>query len=1248
MEKIVQLQDLQPGSSYLVRARAINRYGVVSEWSETFKLNVTTDDSPPSTPSAPTVQIAGPQKIIVSHDNTKNGGGDLEYDVVSYKVYQNTTSSNTGGTLIHTMSATRPGSGLSSFATINVDVKDTDPSATRYFYVTAVDAAGNESLPSPVATGVSITFFESAYISTLTADKIRTGTLQANQQISVGTVSPIIIKSNDTSPRGQIYIGTGQFANVNTAFYVDSLGKFSLKDALTWDGETLTIDGYFKVGDSETTISGNQVRTGHLVSNNYKRIDPALDTGANDLNGTPNDGDPDVQPTGTPLYTYDGTWIDLDDGTIFSKNFYIDNQGSAVFRGNIFGSRGIFNGELPVSEIPGLENPDGARVPTIIVESTSTDDGFLVFFKDVGTDSGVEFYNKQNDGSSWRRGSLSHFGGDIGGFLRLGAFPSRSGDTPGRIRIFAESTTDGKQGEIYLDARRTYAQKIFLTQPSTIGDWVNDPVTNFWKDPDGVSNAQDYFKVGSELGSAIRVRKDAQGVDKVIIKDYEIEGEAVFAPAAKHSFGGILIGRDIDGSKDGIKLDTNNYWYRSNSNPASQPDFKIGNGTKELEFNTTSGLLKISGGDIALTGGGSFKTSDSNTRVEMNSNGISGYVGGTRTFWIDAATGDSSFEGTTNPTGGEIKGLLVIKNVSNELTFKIGKNVESTRDGILLNSNNYWTISQTGLTANFKVGGSSKYLEWTGSELNISTDTVLIGGINAATTTYADSAASSAAAAISIVQKWNNGEVTGITLDSLGAIRSAGKTYNSATQGWILEYNGGTPRFEIGSTSSTYMRWTGSALEIKGEVIGGSVIDPGVTIPGGSFASSPLYGSGMGFNGNRLFLTDGYAGGIIAFSDGSSTAYGSIGPSNGTKFSGLEGGSGIIIGTPGYPSIEIGKDPSNANKILLYTAANVGLELRPANFILRGGSSSRIRGIPSTSSVPSGKKVLYGDEDQNLEWGPASGGSAGSVPTGTITMYGGANAPSGWLFCNGSSYNTSTFNELFNVIGYSYGGGGSSFNVPDFTQRFPRGGNDTNTSRGNTGGQASFTLSEENIPRHSHNVGTLELTGNSGGSGALSHSGTMDEKGGHTHGSLTATNSTQNSHKHGPGDLSTNNAGAHTDTNTTYTFGTNSNTTTGGGANRLTNSTTVNSNVSISSHSHTVNSGETGLAGNHSHDISFDWTNASAGSHRHTITIDDHASHTHGVGTLAISGSTGNWGTLSPTSINNQPPYVVVNFIIKT
>lgn len=739
MEKVIQLQDLQPGTSYLIRARAINKFGVVSEWSQTFTLNVINDDLKPSIPAAPTIQIAGPQKIVVSHDNTKDGGGDLEYDIAAYKVFENAVDNNTTGTLIHTMSATRPGSGLDSFATVNVDVKDSDPSATRYYYVTAVDVAGNESDPSPTATGVNITFFESAYISDLTADKIKTGTLQANESISVGTLSPIIIKSNAASPRGQIYIGAGNYAQSDTAFYVDSTGKFSLKDALTWDGTTLSINGYLQVGEAletgdaaddvnnnPTTIVGDKIRTGNLISNNY-----LSDTGST------------TQQSST--FTQSGTWIDLDDGSIYSKNFYIDTQGSAIFKGNIFGSRGIFNGELPVSQIPGLENPEGARVPTVIVESTNTDDGYLVFFKNVGTDSGMEFYVKQGNGTNWRRGSLAHLDDVSGGFLRLGAFPSSTGITPGRIRIFAENTPDGKQGEIYLDAKRTYAQKLFLTEPSTTGDWTIDPVTNFWKDPDGVSNGSNYFKVGSTIGSAITVKKDSAGLDKVIIKNYEIEGAAVVIDDSRIDIGGIKIGRNINSTtKDGIVVDSNNYWYDPNSISNNSPTFKVSGGSQSITVNKNQNIVfsgtisnSISTGPIQTPTGFLFGKDiiGSKDGLYFNQNN----------FWIlpnnQVATGEVFFQiaggasqgtyiqikkGTTETTGDVyIKGYYAGGQITEPITtpptddeepgsMSLGADVDGDKDGLKLSDNNYWYVpeSVTDGTAIFRVGGSTNFLSY--------------------------------------------------------------------------------------------------------------------------------------------------------------------------------------------------------------------------------------------------------------------------------------------------------------------------------------------------------------------------------------------------------------------------------------------------------------------------------------------------------------------------------------------------------
>tara|TARA_R110000823_G_scaffold111398_1_gene232316 strand:- start:219 stop:713 length:495 start_codon:yes stop_codon:yes gene_type:complete len=44
-----------------------------------------------------------------------------------------------------------------------------------------------------------------------------------------------------------------------------------------------------------------------------------------------------------------------------------------------------------------------------------------------------------------------------------------------------------------------------------------------------------------------------------------------------------------------------------------------------------------------------------------------------------------------------------------------------------------------------------------------------------------------------------------------------------------------------------------------------------------------------------------------------------------------------------------------------------------------------------------------------------------------------------WLLCDGASKSTSTFSVLFGIIGTTYGGSGSNFNVPDFTTWSPIG-----------------------------------------------------------------------------------------------------------------------------------------------------------------------------------------------------------------
>ena len=66
------------------------------------------------------------------------------------------------------------------------------------------------------------------------------------------------------------------------------------------------------------------------------------------------------------------------------------------------------------------------------------------------------------------------------------------------------------------------------------------------------------------------------------------------------------------------------------------------------------------------------------------------------------------------------------------------------------------------------------------------------------------------------------------------------------------------------------------------------------------------------------------------------------------------------------------------------------------------------------------------------------------VPTGAIMAFAMNTAPAGWLAANGELLSTTEYASLFSVIGYTYGGSGGSFNLPDLRGYFIR-GNGTNS-----------------------------------------------------------------------------------------------------------------------------------------------------------------------------------------------------------
>lgn len=123
------------------------------------------------------------------------------------------------------------------------------------------------------------------------------------------------------------------------------------------------------------------------------------------------------------------------------------------------------------------------------------------------------------------------------------------------------------------------------------------------------------------------------------------------------------------------------------------------------------------------------------------------------------------------------------------------------------------------------------------------------------------------------------------------------------------------------------------------------------------------------------------------------------------------------------------------------------------------------------------------------------------VPIGAILPFAGANAPSGYLLCDGSEVEIVKYQDLYDVLGNTYGtirAGVGTFRLPDLRGRFPLGrdnmdnsitvpnalggyldGGGGNVDRvpgtepdilGGTGGQSSVFLEVSNLPQHEHNM----------------------------------------------------------------------------------------------------------------------------------------------------------------------------------
>lgn len=141
----------------------------------------------------------------------------------------------------------------------------------------------------------------------------------------------------------------------------------------------------------------------------------------------------------------------------------------------------------------------------------------------------------------------------------------------------------------------------------------------------------------------------------------------------------------------------------------------------------------------------------------------------------------------------------------------------------------------------------------------------------------------------------------------------------------------------------------------------------------------------------------------------------------------------------------------------------------------------------STVNFNAGFNSAYGDVSGAFNAGTIN--SSSITPTGTVVMYGAANAPAGWLNCDGSVVSQTTYSALYGVIGTTFNSGtegAGNFRLPDFRGVFPKGAGNTTRAAGvdASGNAYSGTLGtylQDKMQGHRHPYNDNTYNGNTPG-----------------------------------------------------------------------------------------------------------------------------------------------------------------------
>lgn len=334
------IKNLNPAKKYYIQFKWVFQDGTKSrDWSPSYRLQI--PSSPPLTPTGFTAsRILG--GITVSWAGAYSDGTDFA-GFKAIKIYAGTSAVATPGTyaFVGNLIVDKTNNTL----TIPVDSTTQDPNGVyvRYgnpIYIHAESTNIENTDPKFVANVVSVPLgagkatdadindgavvIEKLASNVLTVNNLKAGTINSTSYIRAGSKNNI----NGSGARIEIASNTvedGTYDILPGITIYNTAGSQIFRADLQGN---LTIGGYQPAGNyigpgdvnaNVTNISGNAIKTGVIYSNGYEFTHSPLNTTTADGSG----------------FSYQGTALNLINGSITAKNFRIDIDGNVEFKGLI-------------------------------------------------------------------------------------------------------------------------------------------------------------------------------------------------------------------------------------------------------------------------------------------------------------------------------------------------------------------------------------------------------------------------------------------------------------------------------------------------------------------------------------------------------------------------------------------------------------------------------------------------------------------------------------------------------------------------------------------------------------------------------------------------------------------------------------------------------------------------------------------------------------------------------------------------